>query len=140
MRGPIRQRQCRNPWLEAVKSGFARRVLAQPTSRTPPAGSFARVTYDVAVRLPSLNIQKEIRVSDRPQIRVELRACAACGAVVVDQERHFDWHAAIREGAGRALDYRPDYELIGLVDAITEDDLVSGDEPPLTELYRSDQD
>jgi len=71
---------------------------------------------------------------------VELRACAACGAVVVDQERHFDWHAAIREGAGRALDYRPDYELIGLVDAITEDDLVSGDEPPLTELYRSDQD
>ena len=64
---------------------------------------------------------------DLPQIRVEVRACAACGAVVVDQDRHFDWHAAIKEGAGRALDYRPDYELIGYVDAASDEDLLAGD-------------
>ena len=57
-----------------------------------------------------------------PHIRIELHACAACGAVVVDQERHFDWHAAIKDGAGRALDYRPDYELVGLIDPAPEDD------------------
>jgi len=57
-------------------------------------------------------------MDDQQRIRIELRACAACGAVVVDQDRHFDWHAAIRQGAGRALDYRPDYELVGLIDAV----------------------
>ena len=66
-------------------------------------------------------------MTDDPLVRVEVRACAACGAVVVDQERHFDWHAAIKAGAGRALDYRPHYELIGLIDGVTEDDLLDGD-------------
>ncbi len=66
-------------------------------------------------------------MSDQPQIRVELHACAACGAVVVDQERHFDWHGAIKAGAGRALDYRPDYELIGLVEGVSDDFLRTGD-------------
>lgn len=64
---------------------------------------------------------------NEPPIQIELHACAACGAVVVDQDRHFDWHAAIQEGAGRALAHRPDYKLIGLVDAAPADDgLVPG--------------
>jgi len=58
------------------------------------------------------------------QIRIEVRACAACGAVVVDRERHIEWHLAIREGAGRALDYRPHFEFVGLIDAPPEDDVL----------------
>lgn len=62
-------------------------------------------------------------MKDPSDVRIELRACAACGAVVVDQDRHFDWHAAIRAGTGPALDYRPDYELVGLIEAVNEVDI-----------------
>jgi hypothetical protein len=68
----------------------------------------------------------EAAVNEKPQIRIELHACAACGAVVVDQDRHFDWHAAIKDGEGRALDYRPDYELVGLVDSASDESLLPG--------------
>ena len=51
-----------------------------------------------------------------PQIRIEVHGCAACGAAVIDQERHLHWHAAAMGGAGRELDDQPNYELIGLVE------------------------
>jgi len=68
-------------------------------------------------------------MDDRPLIKVELRACSACGAVVVDEDRHFEWHAAIRAGAGRALDFRPDYELVGLIDAVEDEFAILPNDP-----------
>jgi len=63
-------------------------------------------------------------MTEEPQIRIEVRACAACGAVVVDHQRHREWHVAIKNGAGRALEYRPHFELIGLIDAPPDDDVL----------------
>ena len=72
-------------------------------------------------------------MSAQPRVRVELRACAACGAVVMGSERHRDWHAAIRAGAGRPLALEPDYELIGFIDgppkeSLLEEDLLPGED------------
>ncbi len=67
-------------------------------------------------------------MSDTPQVRIALHACADCGAVVVDQERHFDWHAASKDGAGRGLDHRADYELIGFIEPPSEDQLLPGED------------
>jgi len=47
---------------------------------------------------------------------------------VVDEDRHFDWHAAIKDGAGRALEYRPDYEVVGFIDAPDDVEVLALDE------------